>query len=375
MIFDLTQKINPKILVLGPRGSGKTTLLASMYNESIHGRMENQLHISDRTDYSRWNDYDIPILSDKTFEPMQYISKLNNKDNSFIMRHQSNQNVHEYRLLLQDMNYSGHIEMILTRMASDYKEAYICQNYFTREMKDCDIVIVTIDTPFLMYSDPLLSKSLNYIDNISNILQNLRDIVTAKEKEVIFVPVKCEKWVQSGETDIVIQRVKDQFINLRNILPDTEISFSIIPVETIGGIVFDELKDAYRLYDEETKYYEPCSKLNEQYVRFWNGKIQKLHEEDILTESSKIGLNREKYLLEWFRLSSHKEGYSPCNCHLIMVEILRFLLRRQNKIDKASKFPRNIPWPIRHETYLGSLKKELLSRILESYSTEGIHKF
>ena len=77
-------------------------------------------------------------------------------------------------------------------------------------VEECDVFVVAIDTPYLMGAteDGLMDMcteginlGVNRIADIKGFLTHIRDNGGKDAKMVIFVPIKCEKWVNEGRVE------------------------------------------------------------------------------------------------------------------------------------------------------------------------------
>ena len=109
--------------------------------------------------------------------------------------------------------------------------------------KDSDIIIVAIDTPQLM-ENKQKGVLANYVNPITDFCQILVSCNKMRNKRIIFVPLKCEKYAHEGRICEVTQRVKTVYENLiylwkRNAQSDGFVT----PVLTLGDLEFDHFED------------------------------------------------------------------------------------------------------------------------------------
>ena len=64
------------------------------------------------------------------------------------------------------------------------------------QLKECDVYIIAIDTPYMMQEDDDINEVYNRVEEITSMMT--RDEVCGSiynRKMIIFCPVKCEKWI------------------------------------------------------------------------------------------------------------------------------------------------------------------------------------
>lgn len=155
-------------------------------------------------------------------------------------------------------------------------------------VNESNVFVVVVDTPYLMDKDRSIADAANVVGSIDSFIKEL----SAAEgvKQVIFVPIKCERWIHEGRIDDVIGKVEEVYdatieeLKHRN---DTEIS--IIPIQTAGNIDFYELRPSYVVYNQDngmTKQ-EVCSKISDRLVVLKSGKNHLLKPGDIVREDAK----------------------------------------------------------------------------------------
>ena len=69
-----------------------------------------------------------------------------------------------------------------------------------------DVFVVMVDTPYLMDNSEAMCDAVNCISDIHNSLTNINDQNGTKAKMVVFVPIKCEKWVKEGRIKEVVDK-------------------------------------------------------------------------------------------------------------------------------------------------------------------------
>ena len=144
----------------------------------------------------------------------------------------------------------------------------------------------------------------------------------------ILVPVKCEKWAKEGKIDKVTAALEELYsTTITSVMAYQNIEVSIIPIETAGDIIFEELREPYILNDPKNK----CSKINDRLVVLKNGENYRLTDKDVIQEDPAgifPGTNITRRAA-WYSLRHEpKAEYTPHNCEQIPLHILRFMFNK-----------------------------------------------
>ena len=136
-------------------------------------------------------------------------------------------------------------------------------------MRDSDVIILAIDTPSMVEANGRYFEYFNRYENISNALRTAISDGDSN-KLVLFVPLKCEKYlidpsngreIEGGKqkvTDTVKQRYGELISFLTEPVMSQRITVAITPISTIREIhwsrfkLFDNKGGELRVYDEET---------------------------------------------------------------------------------------------------------------------------
>ena len=108
--------------------------------------------------------------------------------------------------------------------------------------QNCDAIIVAVDTPQLMENK---QKGIlaNYVNDFTDFSQILVGETKMRNKRIILVPLKCEKYVHECRMDEVVNRIKvvySDFVRLWKEIGKSDCF--ITPVQTLGGLEFDHFE-------------------------------------------------------------------------------------------------------------------------------------
>ena len=321
-----------RVLMMGGYRCGKTSALASLFDQTIHGSIKEHFTISDTTKVQERDGERIESLCNKRLEIINYIER--GEHNTFLADQASTQNFWDYKLKVQVPETNRKMEIIFRDSPGSFFDSEGQHHYaeIVNYLRDCDVFIVFVDTPYMMEGTTAEKKAANVTDSINSLLTQ---IDTTKAKQVIFVPVKCEKWVKEGKIDEVTEAVEKLYSTTITALKAIDnIEISIIPVETAGDIIFEELREPYLLNDMRNR----CCKITDKVVALSNGKLHRLTDNKQLFDDPNAiypGTNITRRNA-WYRLRHEpKAQYTPHNCEQILLHILKFISKR---VIKEIKF-------------------------------------
>ena len=359
---------------MGGRRCGKTSALASLFDQMIHGKTNEFLTVCDKTVLEEKDGEKQDSLTGKRLELEHFISK--GKNNTFLADKGPTMNYWKYVLQLQIPGTDKRMEIeFLDVPGSFLQNEKIHLMEIISFVNESDIIVVVVDTPYLMVGSKEIAEAANAIDTILTLLMQVDCHETKKAKQILFVPVKCEKWVKEGKIDNVSEKVEEMYHPIiRDFRSSYKNELSIIPVETAGDILFSELKDPYVLFNQKTQSQIICAKLSDRIVLLSDGKVRKITEDEIinndpcsvfrLCDDGKC-FNRPK---AWFHLRNEpKAVFSPHNCEQILLHIIRFMY--QKKKSEYSSFIIE-----RRPTFFGNISLNDIENLLGRLSRANLIK-
>ena len=355
--------------MMGGHRCGKTSVLTSMFYQAINGDLCNILTLNNATtiDYLE-HPNKLLELQNKRFELQKFISKGNNY--IFLTDQNPTMTIGDHTLRLQLPGTGRYMEIVFRDCPGTlfYPESHLFDNAMNA-MKECDVFIVVVDTPYLMVGNDGEKEVANIKDSIHTFLTNMN---RNEAVQVIFVPVKCERWMKEGKIDSVTQAVEELYAStIRDLLATEEIEVSIIPVETAGDIVFEELRKSYVLCNNETGRQERCSlvEMNDTIVRLVNGRIHQLRDSESVLEdmTSFFPFTSIEHRNAWYSLwHNPKATYSPHNCEQLLIHILRFIYKKY--------IPKQLRYIMPPISPFGGITIEEMKYILRELSRTGLIK-
>lgn len=345
-----------KIIMLGGRRAGKSTILASILDQ-FRRTPGDICVVMDRTDYTQQIEtkdgpQPLPTLDIKINEIKSYLNKHKVLNKDFLVDMSPTYGKGSYTLEVSSKNTAVNFEFV--DVPGEWMEA-TKKGYATliELIKQSDVFVVAIDTPFLMNADndetATINNVYNRIHEISNALTNIqiqtsddlkkydKDLnIVVDLKRIILCPVKCEKWVRNGKADEVVKKVLTAYRDLINRwLNCPEVSIEIMPIQTVGGFESSRLLPALLYYKNESEDYgvscseDPISKL----LFDKDGKIIKRKPGDNLEEDQEKEIDHAIIPLSWYRTNG--AGYSPKFCEQPAYHILKFLVEKEDHINEV----------------------------------------
>lgn len=129
------------------------------------------------------------------------------------------------------------------------------------------VILIAVDTPALMELDETDHEEVNMPNLLTSTLKSVLAGAPGRERLVVFVPMKCERWVQAGGHAAVWARLSGRYASLLKALRKyPEVAVAAHPVQTLGAVRFShyELQKGRRkaLFTRSADGYSPkdCEK-------------------------------------------------------------------------------------------------------------------
>ena len=340
---------NLKVLMMGGRRCGKTSVLSSLFDQMIHTtQINNILTVADKTILVSKEIDGIPdrqeSLSNKRLELQSFLTSY--KASDFLIDKGPTRHFWSYNM---QISLAGTNKTMNIEFRDSAGEFFDHGGKHTQEildyLKDCDVFVIVVDTPYLMQDDAI-ADAANVTDSIHTFLSSIDEYSGEKQgaKLVLFVPMKCEKWIQEGKIEDVKNRIYERYAaTISHLQKRDNTEVSIIPVQTAGNIAFSEMRKAYTVVSTTGKLIK-CSKVTDKIVIKSNGDMYSLREGDILNTDMEAvfkfddeSLNIERPSA-WFHHTNPTPKYAPKHCEQVALHILRFMLNKARNNQSTSWF-------------------------------------
>lgn len=323
-----------RVLMLGGKRAGKSSLLASiLYTLKYEG--PSSFHCEDKTLYQAG----IQDLEKKRKELETYIRRFRIIGGESLFLVDAGETIERGVYTLRSTIGNAFLDLDFIDVPGEWMTANSeGHSDLLEEVKRTDVFLIAIDTPMLMEAPGYLSKKYNRIKAIQSVLDDGNLLNDGEKKLIVFCPIKCEKWVQQGRTNDVINKIRTAYADIINTWMVPEIDILIIPVQTAGGIEFaKQLPGKMIRRNQYTSVEEFCS-VDETSRRYLmpDGFFLEFHPNIAIREDAV----RNEYPLSWFRVNS--KGYRPKSCEAVTFSIIRFLVNKE--IDYCSQQKKDKKW-------------------------------
>ena len=249
------REIDIKVCMLGARGVGKTSVLTSIFYDgnSKDGFYGTKIRLFTTPDTGAELNKQRERLSD-VFKHRENIAAIGGTSG-----------VSEFKLQLGMLNDEANINLLIT----DYPGEKIVtdEKYVAERIKESQVVLVAIDTPYLMEDGGIHDEEKNQTSIIKEFL--LKNVGNLQEKIILFVPLKCEKYLDLNRnkeqrndcSKLLADKVESQYKDVVDGLEKSgNVAVAITPILSMGGVAFDHFETnseggtgaSYKFYDGKT---------------------------------------------------------------------------------------------------------------------------
>lgn len=365
-----------KILMMGGRRAGKSTILASILH-SLKNSPGDLCTIADLTDYSQkilgedGKEYDLPSLDDKRREVVGYLQKMSEKA-SFLVDLTPTTVYATYTLRVNTTYKDKENKIRQTNIDLDFvdvpgewmRKGVREHEKLVNEVKEADVIVIAIDTPYMMQEDEYVNEIYNRIPEITDTLEHLSIENDADRKQIIFCPVKCERWARQKPLsevaepvkeplDEVAERVKRAYKNLINRWVQFQnVQIWIMPIQTVGALEFVNHREA-KLYfkDENDSVGTLCSEdeLTGVITDRWGNIVDEYDKKRGLESDTRWKIDYINIPVSWYKICGRELTLK--DCEQPGYHILRFLVQKEDNVNKTKAMAES--------NQLSELEKEL----------------
>ncbi len=343
-----------KVLMMGGQRVGKSSALAAVMDSFVNGCGKDLFSAKDVTVLSKVEGVKQASISSKLAEVKEMLQQ--NVGKTIIVNSGKTNNKWDYILELSLTGSNDSMTITFTDVNGEFFEGgNMQQDSIIELVKEYDVFIVAVDTPFLMESrngdnelvDSIINNKYNCIDSIHTFLTQIDDNKGENAKLVIFVPIKCEYWAKKGVLDSVSDAIQEDYrTSLKALAKYKSLQIEILPIQTVGSAIFAEHMEAY-VFEWTKKQFlffnknmrSKCGVLSNDKVRLNYGTIKEV-------SSGRLQEDMEAVLIpgsdivrpnSWFKIES--SVYSPYNCEQLAYHILDFMLAKvvDARIKKSEK--------------------------------------
>ena len=332
---DIMDEKGIKVLMVGGRRSGKSSMLAGLFEAMLSEDVRGIVKVEDVTE----GQLDSPLLKIKELKEQlkECAGKIimddklaTDKFNPYKLKISLPLTEHSTQIIFTDVNGEYYTNLIGKDGPEAYQER---RERLLREVNHSDVILIAIDTPYLMEGVGAQNSLVNCMDGVQDLLADLK--MEEQAKLVVLVPMRCEKWVRRGRIDDVVSKVEREYEDIIRSLASPFVEILVIPVSTVGSMEFHEFRHPYSYMENGQTL---CCSItdDDNHVRFSDGRTVLLTRavEARLTEDSRSVFPGTHIIRpnEWFLVTG--SDYKPKNCEQLAYHILRYTLERtQDAID------------------------------------------
>lgn len=322
------------VIMLGGKRVGKSTILAAIidaFNNSTE--LSSYLKCQDKTPYENYSAHTI----EEKRESLKQLVRLRSDGSLFMTQTMADSKIQKYSISVRLPERPGQLVIDFYDVPGEFANPSKLE--FSSEMipliAQCDVFVIAIDTPYLMEAAKSVNRAYNRVGDLEVALQNIICKDANDIKQILLVPVKCEKWASEGRMSEVLDRVKTEY----NVLIETMSAYSgmnisILPIETVGGIHFHSFYEANVLMKDGKSLSYACRPSTGNKVHLANGKefevVAPFHV-DKDHQSVVDGINIPH---AWYH-KTNLACYAPKNCEQPALHILRFLVKKTALYQKS----------------------------------------
>ena len=245
-----------KATMLGPRAVGKTSVMASIFSDSRDEIAGTKLYFRPQKDTAS-------VLTSKKLQLMDVIVKresIADKPNAGAI--EASNTVTSFNFEMGILGREKSVNISITDFPGEYLNSQ--PKMVSDFIAESHIVMIAIDTPYLMEEDGKYNEEKNDVSKVISFITKHSESI--KDKMILLVPLKCERYFHDKRIGEVASRVKIVYNELLSFCGKNNIACAITPIQTLGGVEFDKFVDnnnalsnlaklsTYRFYGNNPKY-------------------------------------------------------------------------------------------------------------------------
>lgn len=245
-----------KATMLGPRAVGKTSVMASIFSDSRDEIAGTKLYFRPQKDTAS-------VLTSKKLQLMDVIVKresIADKPNAGAI--EASNTVTSFNFEMGILGREKSVNISITDFPGEYLNSQ--PQMVSDFIAESHIVMIAIDTPYLMEEDGKYNEEKNDVSKVISFITKHSESI--KDKMILLVPLKCERYFHDKRIGEVASRVKIVYNELLSFCGKNNIACAITPIQTLGGVEFDKFVDnnnvlsnltklsTYRFYGDNPKY-------------------------------------------------------------------------------------------------------------------------
>lgn len=235
-----------KVAMLGPRRAGKTSMLTAMYERFEQSLFQESI---DRELKIIPDDYTMEVLL-KNYKELESVIMKGGNISSAIL---GDSEEHEYSFSIKNRVQADNGKTLAKIIFKDYPGGWLTSDKNSSDyqkvisfLREAHIVLIAVDTPYLMEEDGQYNELRNIPDHILTTLKTAWGDMADVPHAVILVPIKSEKYLQNKEEGLRLEKTtKEKYSQLIDYFSTLEKCLVVYsPIQTTGCITFSHfIKD------------------------------------------------------------------------------------------------------------------------------------
>lgn len=234
------EDLKVQVMMVGGRRCGKTSILAAMKANFEEQFAKTRLTIS-------FDDLDtLEVLEAKNNEIADYFLGAENR--TFSPDSNPTEDMMRYTYSIGIAEKRGKIKVDFVDYPGEWLTDKDHKSDLLACMKNTQAIIVAIDTPHMMEEEGQFNEYRNFCRRTGEMLKMALEETTVGKKLILFVPLKCERYLDDDKMEEVRAKTEDAYAELIRYLTrsQTKYEVAVTPIFTLGGAEFSHFeRDKY----------------------------------------------------------------------------------------------------------------------------------
>lgn len=214
--------------MLGARSVGKTTIMTAIFDDSRSSTGLSQSKIALTA---------LPDTREELLDRQEALQEVfEDKKDMVEAGIAASSAVHTFNFEMGLLGRTPCVNFNVTDYPGEFMQSQ--PDFVSNQIANSSVVLIAIDSPYLMEEDAKYNEERNQVSFIYNYL---RDNVDAfSNKLIMLVPLKCEKYYYEKRMDELNAKVRTVYANIIDLFKDSaNVALVISPILTMGGVEFD----------------------------------------------------------------------------------------------------------------------------------------
>ena len=332
-----------KVLMMGGQRCGKSSVLAAIIDAFMKPPINAIMQARDTTVLDKSGQEKQETITAKLEEIKETLVKHQGK--TILVNSGKTSKIWHYKIALSIPDNMNEMEILFTDVNGEfYESGNMHDNEVSALVENYDVFVIAVDTPFLMeafndnneYVDSIINEKYNFVDDIHNFLTSINLKNNQEAKLVVFTPIKCEAWIQTGRAEEVVQRTKEVYATaIAGLEKHSNIRIEFLPVQTVGNMAFQEHLPASVFTWSRSFLFFFSRQISMKGSLLTNGNVRLSDGTEMSPSIGTLADDMDSVLIpdtdivrpnSWFLVKSAE--YAPKNCEQLALHILEFMLRK-----------------------------------------------